>query len=78
MRGLGFLQLLLLVTLAAMSWELLLLVTLAEVPQRAQYPSGHVSFQHLDRMKEEWAHNLLEYNGCARLTIENITIVTQP
>jgi hypothetical protein len=24
------------------------------------------------------AHNLLEYNGCAHLTIDNIPIVTQP
>jgi hypothetical protein len=37
-----------LVTLAAVSWKLLLLVTLAVVPQRAQYPSSYVSFQHLD------------------------------
>jgi hypothetical protein len=38
-------QLLLLVTLAAVFWKLLLLVTLVIVPQRAQYPSGYVSFQ---------------------------------
>jgi hypothetical protein len=48
MRGLGFLQLLMLVTLAAVSWKLFLLVTLAAVPQRAQYPSNYVSFQQLD------------------------------
>jgi len=78
MSGLGVFQLLLLVTLAIVSWKLLLLVTLATVPQLAQYPSGYVSFQRLDWMKEVWAHNLLEYRIlCARFTIDD-TLVTQP
>jgi hypothetical protein len=48
MRGLGFLQMLLLLTLVVVSWKLLLLVTLVEVPQRAQYPRDYVSFHCLD------------------------------
>ena len=48
MRGLGFMQLHLLVTLATVLWYLLLLETLAAVLQRAYYPYGYAPFQWLD------------------------------
>ena len=71
-------QLLLLVTLAAVLLETSPASNTSNSYLTSSISSDYVSFHHFRLTEGVWAHNLLEYRiWCARFTIDD-TLVTQP
>jgi hypothetical protein len=78
LHHLGFLQLLLLVTLAAVLLEAAPASNPCGSSSTSSISSGYVSFQRFRLTEGVWAHNLLEYRRwCAHFTIDD-TFITQP